>query len=101
MRDRGVGNGQLAAFVDVTHTTVRRWREDESIPEPAHCVRLAEYFHVPLGAIYKLVGYPTEGDVDPAAYDITEQTARVRSLFEEGLEILRRIEARQAGSRSP
>lgn len=104
MRSRDIGNGQLAAYVGVTHTTVRRWREGESSPEPAACERLAEYFHVPLRAVYKLVGYPTEGDIDPASYDLASETARALRLFEEGMEILRRLEERQgnqSGSQSP
>lgn len=104
MRDRDIGNGQLSVFVGVSHTTVRRWRDGESNPEPAHCQRLADYFHVPLRTIYGLVGYPTDGDIDPADYELTNETARARSLLEEGLEILRRIEERQrkqGGSQSP
>jgi len=57
MRRRKRLPSQLAAELDVSHTTVSRWLSGEDIPSTKSCRRLAEYSGVPLEEILSIVGH--------------------------------------------
>ncbi|MBA7505245.1 hypothetical protein ES706_03910 [subsurface metagenome] len=67
MRRRKRLPSQLAADIDVSHTTVSRWLSGEDVPSTRSCRKLAEYSGVPLQKLLSIVGHmpKMEGEASP------------------------------------
>lgn len=56
MEARDIQQGQLAAFVGVSHVTVGNWVKGAYLPKAHNIAKLAEYFHVDIQYLMNLAG---------------------------------------------
>ena len=57
MRRRRRLPSQLAADLNVSHSTIRRWLSGEDVPNIQSCRRLSEYSGVPVDKLLSIVGH--------------------------------------------
>jgi len=80
MNRRGMNQSQMAAYLDTTPSTVNRWLQGKSVPNPESCRRLSDLFHEPLAKVYELAGHPSP--------DYVPEPRQALSLQERMLDLL-------------
>jgi transcriptional regulator with XRE-family HTH domain len=94
MKERGIEQGQLAAFVKVSHVTVGNWMKGTYLPKSHNMAKLAEYFHVDLQYLMALAGQSKQlarfEDLDAEAlahlYMLNRLTVRDKRIIYKAIE---------------
>lgn len=92
--ERGVTQGQVAAYVGVEDSTVARWKSGSRRPTVQNCYSIAAYFRRPVREVLQLNDYPTEGDDTLEDFELRAQAARATHLLAEATSLLREINDR-------
>lgn len=99
--ERGVTQGQVAAYVGVEDSTVARWKSGSRRPTVENCYSIAAYFRRPVQEVLQLNDYPTESNESLESFALRAEAARAIRLLEEGLQLLRSINERLAQQEPP